>query len=254
MGDTSISDYSGDDWWNVADQFIDPSTINQNQLAIEQRHKAAKLEKDLKRPAFAIPEAATAALRSAEEQAKLKKLPGHAAIEARLDATTADTIATLERMGMGGADTINGASRAYSHRQEKENELGIAGSNMYLHNQDVLRQQQGQYANWQNMAWNWDQKLPYEQKAAAIQALKGAAIQNTSAAYNSSVGGIKDFFANYESGGMAKSNSSKKQTNTGMQVADTNGSGIDNSNISGGNEQVINQTPEQKSIWQQMYN
>lgn len=254
MGDTSISDYEGDDWMNVGMQFLDPSTINQNQTAIDQRHQAAKLGKGLTRPGFEIPTEATNALRSAEAQAKMRKLPGQAAIEGRLDETTATTIAMLERLGMGGPDMINGAARAISQQQGKENELGVAAANMHLRNQDILRDQQSQYANWQQQAWMWDKKIPYEQKAAAVAALKAASMQNTNEAFNTSVGGIKDFFTSYYSGGMGGSNSKNNKTSTGIPIDQTSGTGIDNTNISGGNQQTITRTPEQKSLWENMYN
>lgn len=52
-------------------------------------------------------------------------------------------------MGTGGPNDINAAARAYGMQQEGENKLGIEASNMYLRNQDILRSQLDQNAEWQ---------------------------------------------------------------------------------------------------------
>lgn len=229
--------FGGDDWKDLTSQFLDPSTISQSQTAIEQRHKAKELEKNNIRPDYNIPASEQEALSKAEANAsnKITRLPGQSAIEGRLDQTTANQISVLERMGIGGADMINGASRAYGNQQQAENTLGVAAANysagMNQHNQDVLFRQLGINAEYQDKQWDWNKRLPYERDYALMQALKGASIQNSNEAWNTSVGGTKDFFENFYSMGTAKSNSANKGGgNTGYG----NGSGYGNTVDGGG--------------------
>src|SRR6478609_5476279 len=119
------------------------SGVPQWMAGYDQEEKANELAKGLVRPDFEIPQAEKEALASAKAQAGRTRLPGQDAIEGRLDSTTANTIAMIERMGIGGPTSINAASSAYGNQLEKENELGIASGNMALKNQDIYRDQLG---------------------------------------------------------------------------------------------------------------
>lgn len=219
------SDFGGDDWKDLASQFIDPSTISQSQTAIEQRHKAKELEKNNIRPTYNIPASEQEALALARSQAAQTRLPGQSAIEGRLDQTTANQVSMLERLGLGGPDIINGASRAYGMQQQAENQLGVAAAQYHSNNQQILRQQLGINADYQDKEWDWNNRLPYDQNRALMMALQGASMQNSNEAWNSSVGGIKDFFSNYYTYGHGSNSQSKGGGATGM--GSTAGAGYD---------------------------
>lgn len=170
------------------------SSIPQWLTGNSQEERANELSSKLVRPTMGIPESQTRALTSAEEQAKMTRVPGQSAIEGRLDQTTANKIAMLERLGGGGPTTINAASRAYGDQLDAENKLGIEGANMYLRNQDVLRNELGQTAGYEQQAWNWNERMPYEQKATAIEALKEGGMRNKFAAWNNVFGGLSSLF------------------------------------------------------------
>ncbi len=155
----------------------------------KQSNRADQLAKDNVRPTFEIPTSEQESLESARKQAEMTRLPGQSAIEGRLDRTTADQVAMVERTGVGGPTSINAASRAYGMQQDKENELGIAAAQMRLKNQDILRGELDENAEWQNKAWNWDTGEPYLQKQQAIAALKEAGMRNKNTAFKNIIGG-----------------------------------------------------------------
>jgi hypothetical protein len=158
----------------------------------KQSERADELAKGLKRPDFEIPSSEKAALASAEAQAGMTRLPGQSAIEGRLDQNTANEISDIQRMGIGGANDINAAARAYGMQQEGENKLGIEASNMYLRNQDILRNQQNQDAEWQQKKWAWDKQMPYENTANAISALRESSTRNFDTAWKDLTGGVSN--------------------------------------------------------------
>lgn len=166
------------------------SSIPQWLTGDKQDDRADELGKNLVRPKAELASGYADALKSAEEQAKMTRLRGQSAIEGRLDQTTANQVAMLERLSLGGADMINGSSRAYGNQQDKENQLGIAASDMWSHNQDVLRNEQHIVGDQENRIWDINELQPYENTAAAIQALKEGAIRNKSSALKNVFGSL----------------------------------------------------------------
>jgi hypothetical protein len=155
----------------------------------KQSERADELAQGLKRPDFEIPQSEIDSLNSAKAQAGMTRLPGQSAIEGRLDQNTANEISDIQRMGTGGPNDINAAARAYGMQQENENKLGIEASNMYLRNQDILRNQLDQNAEWQQKEWEWDKKMPYENTAAAIGALRESSARNFDTGWKDLLGG-----------------------------------------------------------------
>lgn len=156
---------------------------------IKQSRTADQLQSELKRPDFEIPESAEQSLNSAKNQAGMTRLPGQSGIEGRLDQTTANQIDLIERMGPGGATSLNAASMAYGNQQSKENELGIAASENWNRNQDILRNQLDRMSEWEYKKWAWDKQMPYQNKAEAIAALREGSMRNLDNAAKDMLGG-----------------------------------------------------------------
>lgn len=239
-------DFGGDDWKDLASQMIDPSTISQSQTAIDQRHQAKELEKNNIRPIYTTPASETEALRLARlaSENDISRLPGQAGIEGRLDQTTANQISMLERMSMGGPDLINAASIAYGNQQQAENQLGVEAArysaDVNRFNDQNYQRQLGIDADYQDKAWDWNFRMPYDQRYALMQALKGASQQNSNESWNTSVGGAKDFFSSFFSYGMAGSDSSNKGGGaTADQRNRNNGYGDFNSPSSGSSDSIM---------------
>lgn len=176
------------------------SSIPQWLTGRDQDIRADELSQGLERPFMDIPASQNRALASAEAQAKLAQLPGYNAISGQLDQTTAAQVAMIERMGVGGPTSINAASRAYGMQQEKENELGIAGAQMRLRNQQILRDELGDQAQWEQEKWNWNERMPYEAKVKAIEALREGAIRNKNSAWKNIFGFGANVFSGMDGG------------------------------------------------------
>lgn len=156
---------------------------------IKQSRTADKLQSELQRPDFEIPESQKQALQSAKNQASMTRLPGQSAIEGRLDQTTANQLDMIERMGVGGATSLNAASQAFSNQQSKENELGVQAAENYNRNQQMLRSQLDRMSDWEFKKWTWDKQLPYQNKAEAIAALREGSMRNIDNAFKDTFGG-----------------------------------------------------------------
>jgi hypothetical protein len=168
------------------------STIPNWYQSWKQSERADELAKGLKRPDFEIPKSELESLASAQAQAGMTRLPGQSGIEGQLESTAANEVANVERMGTGGANDINAASRVYSGLQGKQNELGIKASDMWLRNQDVLRSQLDQNAEWQQKKWEWDKQQPYENTAKAISALREGSARNFDTGWKDLFGGASN--------------------------------------------------------------
>lgn len=205
--------------------------------ANQQKKKAREMEKNLVRPKFEIPESDKRALESAEAQANMRRLPNQSAIEGRIDQTTANKIAMIERMGIGGTQGINAASRAYGQQMDAENELGIAAGNMYLRNQDVYRDELRNMGDLEMQEWAWNHRLPYEQQVAAIMALKEAGIRNERAARDDFYGSASAFGGSaagrsYGGGNNGNAKTAPAATNSGNSLYVTDPNQRINSNTS----------------------
>ena len=156
----------------------------------KQGKRADELARNNVRPTLGIPESEQESLQSARNQAEMTRLPGQSATEGRLDQITADQVAMVERQGIGGPTSINAASRAYGMQQDKENELGIKAAEMNLRNQDILRNELDENAQWEQKAWDWNKGEPYLQKQQAISSLRGAQTANRNTAVKNLIGGL----------------------------------------------------------------
>ena len=183
------------------------SAIPQWLTGYNQGEKADSLSNGLVRPDFTIPQAEQDALASAKSQASMTQLPGQAAIEGRLDQTTANTVDMIKKLSAGGPEAINGAGVAYGNLLGKENELGVAGAQMRLNNNQILRNEDHTMAGYQEKKWDWEKAQPYQQTTQAIQALREGQIRNENSAWKNILGVGANFF-----GGMGDSNNNSDWT------------------------------------------
>jgi hypothetical protein len=205
--------------------------------AFNQNKQAKELESGLSRPGFEIPQGAQDALSSAENQAQMTRLPGASAMEGQIEQSTANSIDAIERLGPGGATSINAAGMAYGNEQNKKTQLGIAGSEMWLRNQDILRNEQNRMGEWQNRAWEWDKAQPYIAKTDAIRSLKEGSMRNYDNAFKDLFGGAANIALGAYLGGKGPGDWSKlfgtEETNavpidpnTGEAITDLNTNSI----------------------------
>ena len=144
------------------------------------------------RPEYEIPEAEKQALQLAKNMGAQTRLPGQEAIEGQLDETTANTLATIERMGYGGASDINAASRAYGNQQDKETQLGIAAAGNRQQNLRNLQGALSHYATYEDKKWNLNELQPYEQDSRAKAALYEGGMTNLTGGLKDIAGGLSN--------------------------------------------------------------
>lgn len=168
------------------------STLPQTAIGLGQTIAGFTMKKP-ERPTMGVPASHMAALKNAEMQAKMTRLPGQSSIEGRLDRVTGNALSTLERTGDSPTSIINSASRAYGNQLDKETELGIKAAEMQLNNQGILRNEQHNIGNWENKAWEFNEKDPYLSKMAEISALKGAGLTNMAGGMQDMLGTMANF-------------------------------------------------------------
>lgn len=144
------------------------------------------------RPEYEIPESEKRALGVAEGLASQTRLPGQSAIEGRLDQTTANSLATIERMGYGGASDINAASRAYGNQQDKETELGVAAAGFNIQNQKNLEQALNKMAVYEDKQWQINEQQPFLDDSRAKAALYEGGMQNLVGGFKDTAGGVSN--------------------------------------------------------------
>lgn len=173
-------------------------TIYQVYQGEKQSDRADDLQSGLgPRPQMQLAQGYTDALTSAQQQAKMTRLPGQGAIEGRLDQTTANQISMLERASLGGPDMINAASRVYGNQQDAENQLGISAASMRLHNQDILRNEEHIVGDQQNQLYGINQLQPWQDKSNAIAALREGSMRNINAGVQNLAGTVGNGLMGY---------------------------------------------------------
>lgn len=170
--------------------FSDTTKIPELILGGSQLMKSARINPV--RPEYEIPEAENRAIGLSKNLASETRLPGQSAIEGRLDESTANELATIERMGYGGASDINAASRAYGNQQDKETQLGVSAANMRLQNQRNYQQALDRYAMFQDKKWQLNKMDPYLRDAQAKAALYQAGMTNLTGGAKDIGGGISN--------------------------------------------------------------
>jgi len=144
------------------------------------------------RPEYEIPESEKRALGVAEGLASQTRLPGQSAIEGRLDQTTANSLATIERMGYGGASDINAASRAFGNQQDKETELGVAAAGFNIQNQKNLEGALSRMATYEDKQWQINEQQPFLDDSRAKAALYEGGMENLVGGFKDTAGGVSN--------------------------------------------------------------
>lgn len=211
----------------------------------KQNQQAKELEKSLQRPDFEIPEAAKQALQSAQNQAGMTRLPGQSAVEGSLNQNTANQLDTIERMGPGGATSLNAAGQVYGGQQKATTDLGIAAAGNWNQNQANLQNQLGRMGEWENQQWNWNERLPYENQATAIRALNEGSMRNFDS-------GAKDLFggaANIAMGAYVQNNQSQMMKDWLTGLAKNSGTTTNTGTTTTDNTPPVVQQPADDKNW-----
>lgn len=161
---------------------------------IDQKNKAKKMERSLKRPdynprPYEIPKEVDQYLQKAKMEALDQKLPGQQVMEERISGATSNAVAATQQSGTDSAEILNAIAGIQRSEDRAVNDLNVMAA------QDQIRKQANVDQALSNSAQFADRKTamdkqdadrkfqineydPYKEKAAAISALKGAGQQN----------------------------------------------------------------------------
>lgn len=149
---------------------------------ISQQQKAKKLAAGLVRPKYEVPKTITEAVEQARQLAMERMLPGQSRTEERISAATAGGVEAAKEAGAGSAGVLSAASRLGKGEQISQLELGRQAAEANLQNKARLSSILMGAAPAEEKAFEYNTIAPYQERAAAISALKGSGMQNVQGA------------------------------------------------------------------------
>lgn len=150
----------------------------QTAYGIFQQQKAQnELKKLGARPEYQVQPEAYKQLGIAQGLASNRNLPGQQDMEAMIDAQTGNAVTDINRSGGSMADRMAAIAAAYAGGTTQKAGIGLQAQQQYLNNLQNLQQAYGQMVAEKDKVFGSKQQN-YDFKAAALQALLGAGIQN----------------------------------------------------------------------------
>lgn len=150
----------------------------------------------LKRPKYQIPASATESLGIAREMSKRMEMPGEAAARARLAQQAANTFGQSQQYGMAGLATLPAIMA-----QQMSGDLNLASQSAAwrTQQQQALMAQLGQFAQYEDQAWQMNKFAPYQDRLQRYQNLIGSGIKNVASGADTAMMtmvGLPDLFQN----------------------------------------------------------
>jgi hypothetical protein len=154
-----------------------PAVI-QGVTGLVQSQRSKNILKNLQRPTYAIPEAQTQALNRSKNLASSMNMAGQANVQQRLDQTSANALYDINQNSSSGVEALAALSGVYSNQMGQENQLGLNAAQDYERRQAMVGNELNKYAGFQDKAWDYNVNQPFQEKAAAAQALGEAGMRN----------------------------------------------------------------------------
>lgn len=162
------------------------SGLFKNRKAKKLRNKAQQFYKD---NPFEIPESEKGALNVAERNASSTMLPAEDLRQEQLGAITSQGLGAAQGAATSSSDVLNSLTSLFQQQTSAEQNLAIAGANRYDSNQQVLQQELGRMASWENERWNYNVLAPYKQMMGQAEAYNTQGNQLISQGINTAVSG-----------------------------------------------------------------
>ncbi len=153
-----------------------------------QTAKGNKLAKQAVRPTYEIPSAVNDQLKIAKAQALNARLPGQSQAEENIQGGVQTGIRAAQESGNNPAAIMATISALNANQNEANQGLAVKGAEFQQQNISNLQNTLGNYAQYQDKAFGYNQDEPYKNKAAAAEALKGAGIQNIQSGISDAAG------------------------------------------------------------------
>jgi len=117
-------------------------------------------------------------LSNAKAAAASSRLPGQDIIEQQIGGASASGIRAAQEGASSSAGLMAAIAGVKGNEQKALGDLGIAGAEMQAANKDKLQSALLKYGQAQDEQFDINQMQPFQDKAQAAQALKGAGLQN----------------------------------------------------------------------------
>lgn len=106
------------------------------------------------------------------------QMAGQNNINQRLDQATANSLYDINQNSSSGVEALAALSGVYSNQMDAENQLGLNAAQDYQRRQMAVGNELNRYAGYQDKAWDYNVNQPFQEKAAAAQALGEAGMRN----------------------------------------------------------------------------
>jgi len=127
-------------------------------------------------------------LSNAKSAAASSRLPGQDIIEQQIGGASASGIRAAQEGASSSAGLMSAIAGVKGNEQRALGDLGIAGAEMQAANKDKLQSALLKYGQAQDEQFDINQMQPFQDKAQAAQALKGAGLQNMMSGLDSVAG------------------------------------------------------------------
>lgn len=146
-------------------------------VGLAQTLRGSKLAKSAIRPKYNIPSSVNEYLSNARANS-VRGLPGQDLMEQKLGASTASGIRQAEQGASSSAALMAAIAGLKGSEQSGLTDIGIQSAGYRDANQQRLQEALLKYGDYQDKEFEMNQQKPFEDKAAAAQALKGSGLQN----------------------------------------------------------------------------
>jgi hypothetical protein len=152
--------------------------VAQGVTGLVQSQRSKNILKNLERPTYAIPEAQTQALNRSKNLASSMQMAGQSNVAQKIDQASANALYDINQNSSSGVEALAALSGVYVNQMAQENQLGLNAAQDYERRQAMVGNELNKYAGYQDKAWDYNVNQPFQEKAAAAQALGEAGMRN----------------------------------------------------------------------------
>lgn len=130
------------------------------------------------RPTYEIPDEAQESLNNARRVASMTEIPGASILRESLKENMANSIFSMTQAATSPSQILAGVGGMQESYANEEQKLAVAGANMYMNNQGMLRQELNRMADREDQRFVINKLNPYVEDMERKQALIGGGVQN----------------------------------------------------------------------------
>jgi hypothetical protein len=164
-----------------------PSLV-QAGVGLSQQRQSKKILDNLVRPTYNIPTAATEALGTARTLASSNQLPNQVQAEQAINQGTANALYNINQNATSGTEALAALTGVTANEMGAMNNLSGQAANFANSQNANLIAALGNYAQFQDRAFEYNQNQPFLFKANQAAALGGAGMQNMFNGFNNLAG------------------------------------------------------------------